>query len=134
MAVRHYTAVVERAADGFCVFFPDLPGCTSAGDSVDEALANATEALALHLELTLEHGEPVPEPTPFDRIAVDPGLEEAGRALLPVDVPTRAQRVNITMDEALLGRVDRAAAQAGLTRSGFLAEAARRLLREWRPA
>ena len=63
MPVRCYYAVVERGADGFGVVFPDLPGCTSAGDTVEEALRNAAEALAAHLELLWESGDPLPAPS-----------------------------------------------------------------------
>jgi predicted RNase H-like HicB family nuclease len=130
MAVRHYLAVIERAADGYGVFFPDLPGCTSAGDDVDEALINAADALAMHIELASEHNEPIPEPTFVLKVKVDPDINEVARALLPAHVPGPGQRFDITMDEALLDYVDRAAATHGLTRSTYLAEAARLLLRE----
>ena len=56
--------------------------------------------------------------------------EVALRTLVRVELPGRAVRLSITMDEALAGAVDRAAAAQGFTRSGFLAEAARRMLRE----
>ena len=57
MAVVHYPAIVERAGAGYSVFFPDLPGCTSAGATIQEAARNAEEALAgLHRR---EHRDPV---------------------------------------------------------------------------
>jgi len=47
----HYVAIVEDAGPDKAVglWFPDLPGCFSAGDDVDEALRNAEEALALYM-------------------------------------------------------------------------------------
>ena len=57
MAVVFYPAVLERAGDCFSVFFPDLPGCVSAGRDESEAYRNAEEALAAHIELTVRHGE-----------------------------------------------------------------------------
>jgi predicted RNase H-like HicB family nuclease len=51
MATVYYPAIVERAAEGYSVFFPDLPGCTSAGDTVQAAALNAEEALAGHLAM-----------------------------------------------------------------------------------
>ncbi len=132
MAVRWYPAVVERAEDGFGVVFPDVPGCVSAGDTVAEALANAAEALESHLELLVGAGEPLPEPGPPEAPLPDwlAGIEPVMRALVPVELPGRAVRVNVTLDEGLLRRIDRAARRLGTSRSGFLAEAARRLLRE----
>ena len=74
-----------------------------------------------------------PEPSPIDAPLPD-WLEDAGdvvlRTLVRVERPGRAVRLSITMDESLAGAVDRAAAARGFTRSGFLAEAARRMLRE----
>ncbi len=58
-----YTVVLEPADDGgICVWVPDLPGCTSHGDTRDEALANIAEAIRGHIEVLKEHGEPVPPP------------------------------------------------------------------------
>lgn len=132
MTVRWYPALVERADHGFGVVFPDVPGCTSAGDTVDEALRNAAEALEGHIELMVQHGEPVPEPGAPDAPVPDwlGDVEIVARALVPVELPGRALRVNITIDEGLLRRIDRAARALGTSRSGFLAEAARRMLRE----
>lgn len=50
--MTHYIAIIEDAGPDHAVgvWFPDLPGCTSAGDDLDEALRNAPEALALYLE------------------------------------------------------------------------------------
>ena len=71
-----YLAVIDRAGPGnFGVWFPDLPGCTSAGDSVDQALAMGTEALALHVDLMREHGEPVPGPSSFEKLENDDHFE-----------------------------------------------------------
>ncbi len=133
MSVRWYPAVVERAKDGFGVVFPDVPGCTSAGDTVEEALSNAAEALEGHIELLVEHGEPVPEPGPPDAPVPDwlgEDVDVVVRVLVPVEMPGRAMRLNITLDEGLVRRIDRVARALGMSRSGFLAEAARRMLRE----
>jgi len=61
MNPMQYTVVIEPADDGsFSVWVPDLPGCTSCGDTRDEALANITEAIKGHIETLREHGEAVP--------------------------------------------------------------------------
>jgi predicted RNase H-like HicB family nuclease len=84
---RFYPAIVERGAEGYGVFFPDLPGCVSAGDTLQEAARNAEEALQLHVECTIENGDPLPAPSELDAIERDPEVDEAARILVRVDVP-----------------------------------------------
>lgn len=132
MPRRHYVAIIEAAESGFGVFFPDLPGCASGGDTVGEAAAAAEEAALAWIEVTAEHGEPIPDPTALDRISLDPEVREVARVLVPVDVPAGQVRVGVTLDEALARAVDAAAAARGMSRSAFLAEGARRLLKEAR--
>ncbi|MCC6425827.1 MAG: type II toxin-antitoxin system HicB family antitoxin [Phycisphaerales bacterium] len=56
-----YTVDIEPADDGsFSVWVPDLPGCTSCGDTREEAFANIVEAIRGHIDVLREHGEPVP--------------------------------------------------------------------------
>lgn len=134
MALRFYSARIEAADDGgFGVFFPDLPGCTSAGDTIQDAASNAVEALSGHIALTLEHGETVPDPSPPDAPLPSWLVDIPGRivatVLVPVEMPGRAARANITIDEGLLARLDAAAAAEGTSRSGFIAEAVRARLR-----
>lgn len=58
-----YVVVVERAADGtFGAWSPDLPGCVATAQAYEECVALMREAIAGHLELLREHGDPVPEP------------------------------------------------------------------------
>jgi len=130
MVARYYPAVVDRSADGFGITFLDFPGCVSAGRTLQETIERGHQALAAHVELTIEHDEPIPEPSPLDEIVADPDEEVVLKTLIRVDLPGRSVRLSITMDEALAKAVDRTAAAEGFTRSGFLAEAARRLLRE----
>ena len=61
---QDYLAVFEAADDGsFSVYVPDLPGCVSSGDSMDEAERMIREAIRVHIDSLREHGEPVPAPT-----------------------------------------------------------------------
>jgi predicted RNase H-like HicB family nuclease len=135
MPPRYFPAIVERAADGgFGVFFPDLPGCTSGGDTVQEAARNAEEALQAHLELLAEGGDLLPDPSDLDATPRDPGVAEAVRLLVRAEPPGRAVRVNVTLPEDVLAAVDRHASRRGQTRSGFLAYAAREQMRRDRDA
>lgn len=136
MALRYYPAFIvqdeDEAAEGFGAVFPDLPGCVSAGKTVEETAEMAAEALALHIEGMVEDGLPLPPPSPPG--AMPDWLREApGRTitsvLVPVELPGRSVRANITLDEALLGRLDAAAAAEGVSRSGYIAAAIRERLR-----
>ena len=104
-------------------------GCTSAGATLQEAALNTEEAVQAHIELSMEHDEPVPEPSTLDQIVIDGDLMEAARILVRADPPGRTVRVNITMPEDLLAAVDRYAVQTGYSRPGLLAQAVRERMR-----
>jgi predicted RNase H-like HicB family nuclease len=124
LATVYYPAIIERGRRGFGVFFPDLPGCTSAGDTVTEAALNAEEALMGHLLVSEEYGDEIPEPSELDQVVVDPDVEEVARILVRGERRGKAVRINITLDEGLVAAIDKVAAN----RSGFLADAARAAL------
>ncbi|HET6940886.1 MAG TPA: type II toxin-antitoxin system HicB family antitoxin [Sphingomicrobium sp.] len=124
MATEVFTGVAERADDGYSVYFPDVPGCTSAGKSLLEAFANGEQALAFHIQGLVEDGEDLPRPSTDVRVEDD--VQAVAFFLARVDLPGKAVRLNITMDEGLVANIDRIARN----RSAFLAEAARHRLRE----
>jgi len=134
MALRFYPAVIVPNGEGFGVVFPDFPGCVTVGTTEQEVAVNAAEALALHVEGVTEDGEALPAPSRLldalpEWLTEDvEGLERAPCVLVPVESPERVVRVNITMDEGLLRRLDSAAERGGFTRSGFLAQAVREKL------
>ena len=128
-----YIALLEHDAehDVYGVTFPDLPGCTSVGDDLDDARRMAEEALAGHIEVMTEGGEALPEPSTLAQIMTDP--ENAGRVavLIPApEVESKTVRVNITLDERMLRKIDAYAEAHGFTRSGFLVRAASRAIDE----
>ena len=124
MATVYYPAIIERGRRGYGVFFPDLPGCTSAGDTVTEAAINAEEALAGHLLVSDQYGDELAGPSALDALEVDPDVEEVARILVRGERRGKAVRINITLDEGLVAAIDRVAEN----RSGFLADAARAAL------
>ncbi|HHW41386.1 MAG TPA: type II toxin-antitoxin system HicB family antitoxin [Syntrophomonadaceae bacterium] len=67
-----YPAIFNYADDGISVEFPDLPGCYTCGDTDEEALRMAKEALALHLYGLEEDGYPIPESSPASKIKIQP--------------------------------------------------------------
>ena len=118
----HYPAVVDKDPDSdYGVVFPDFPGCVSAGSTLDEAVLGAHEALGGPVALMVADGDALPEPTPLEVVAAHRDASTVAITLVPVTLPGKAQRVNITMDEALLDEIDSIADN----RSRFLAEAAR---------
>ena len=128
MPVIYYPAVIEAGGHeepGFSVFFPDLPGCVSAGDTIQETARNAEEALRMHLEGMIEDGDPLPAPSALDAIGRDPEVNEAGRVLVRADLPGKSLRLNISMDEGLVEAMDAAASAHGMNRSAYLASLVR---------
>ena len=109
------------------VTVPDLPGCFSAGRTVDEALAMAKEAVEVYLEQIIEDGKPVPLPGRIEQHQRNPDYRGGTWAFVSVDQSSLrvvAKRINITIPERVLDAIDRFAADSGETRSGLLARAA----------
>jgi predicted RNase H-like HicB family nuclease len=120
----------DRKTD-YGVSVPDLPGCISAGSTIDEALAMAREAIELHLEGIVEGGGVIPLPTPIETLRADPDDADGTWAIVTVDENTlRVQiaRVGVTMPKRVLDAIDRHAKATGETRSGLLARAAVRYI------
>jgi len=71
--MRQYTVVLEWDPDveAYSVVAPALPGCTSQGDTVAEALANGREAIELYLDVLKERGEPIPEDVQTQAIRIE---------------------------------------------------------------
>ncbi|MFN3916074.1 MAG: type II toxin-antitoxin system HicB family antitoxin [Aquabacterium sp.] len=116
----------ETTAWGVAV--PDLPGCFSAGDSLEEAMESARQAIDQHVELMIEDGEDIPQARPLSVHQSDPAY--AGWVWAVVDVPVEkylgpAEKINITVPRLVLARIDEYAKAHGMSRSGFLVEAAR---------
>lgn len=73
-----YIAIIEDAGpdETVSLWYPDLPGCISGGDDVDEALENAPEALAFYAQELLEGGRPLPPPRTLDDLKADPAFAD----------------------------------------------------------
>lgn len=127
--MKTFFALVHKDRDSaFGVSFPDLPGCFSAADRIEDVLPNACEAL----ELWFEDAEDV-DPCEMSAIAAEVADELAAGAFL-LAVPRmstagKSVRVNLSMDRGILDAIDTAAAARKLTRSAFIAEAARNEIR-----
>jgi len=123
--------VVLHSDDGirYGVTVPDLPGCFSAGNSIDDALASAAEAIDLHLEGMVEDGDelPVPHTIAFHQQQT-PDAANGIWALVEVETARfdgKAEKINITVPRRILAQIDACARARHLTRSRFLVDAAR---------
>lgn len=131
-----YTAFIYKEPDSaYGVVFPDVPGCFSAGDTLDEATANAVEALSGHIRWLETDGEPVPQPRSLDEIVADPALAKEREGAVLVSIPLvrdlgSTARINVSLDLGLLKAIDDEARQRGQTRSAFIASAVRKELVE----
>ena len=128
--MREFIGLIHKDADSdYGVSFPDLPGCISAGRTLEEARVGAQEALALHIRGMQEDGETVPAPSSLDDILANAENSDAiAIVAIAPEVTPRALRVNVTIPEDVLAQIDRYAESHGLTRSGFLTRAARKAL------
>lgn len=125
----HYPIAIEPGDEqhAFGVAVPDLPGCFSAGDTLDEAIANAEEAVVGWIEATLDAGGEIPAPSPVDGLRSRPEFGGWIWALVHVDpavLDDKIERVNITLPRRVLRRLDQAARAAGESRSGYIAKLA----------
>lgn len=125
----HYPIAIETgtATHAYGVVVPDLPGCFSAGDTLDEAVDNAKEAIELWLEVAIDDGMALPEPTPLEAHRRKRDFKGWTWALVTVDVASlsdKVERINITLPSRVLRRIDLAAKAAGESRSGYIARRA----------
>ena len=126
--MRYYIGVVHKDENSsFGVFFPDVPGVFSAADDMAELVPQASDALALFAE-----DEAMPGPRSLDELRRDPEVAEslaAGAFLVAIpfiENDARIVRINVSMESGMVKAIDTAASARNLTRSAFLAQAARR--------
>lgn len=115
------------------VVVPDLPGCFSAGDTVEEAFDNAREAISVYSEVLAEKGNNIPVPKPMSEWQESREYKK-GWTWGIVDVPIEnffgpAEKINITVPGRVLKQIDDFARSHGQTRSGFLTQAALEVMR-----
>ncbi|MBF0110053.1 MAG: type II toxin-antitoxin system HicB family antitoxin [Magnetococcales bacterium] len=109
-----------------------MPGCFSAGLTLDEAATMAVEAIQTHVEGLLLDGAVLPDPRSLEEHQANPDFAGAVWVLVSVDmgkISGRVRRVNITIPEPALVRIDQYARTHGETRSSFLTRAALQAMR-----
>jgi predicted RNase H-like HicB family nuclease len=128
--VARYVAVIEVTEDGeYQAYFPDAPGCTAAGATEEEVMDNAVEALAEWVADERSAGRAIPKPRTYLEV-LQSGEHELGKGELVAKLPLllesgKSARANVSLDSGLLADIDEAAARHNITRSAFLAAAAR---------
>ena len=122
-----YPIAIEPGTEStaFGVIVPDLPGCFSAGDTLDEAMAGAEEAAAAWIDATLDAGGAIPAASSLDVVQVNPDYVGWAFGVITLD-PARfddtTERVNLTLPRRVLSPLDALAKAAGESRSGFVAQ------------
>lgn len=123
--IRYPIAIeIGNETTAFGVIVPDLTGCFSAGDTLDEAIDNAKEAITLYIDGLLDDNETIPAPSPVSRyssLAEYAGFIWAIVEIDPAILDDKAERVNITLPRRVLARLDAKAKEAGETRSRYIA-------------
>ncbi len=124
--MMRYPIAIEpgSASTAFGVVVPDLPGCFSAGDTLDAALAGAEEAAAAWIDAALDEGEAIPPPGSVDDLRRNPAYDGWIFGVVTLDpalLDDTTERVNITLARRVLRRLDALARAAGQTRSGYIA-------------
>jgi predicted RNase H-like HicB family nuclease len=127
--MMRYPIAIESRTDQtvYGVVVPDLPGCFSAGDTLEEAIAGAEEASLAWIETALDAGDPIPQPSSLEAIRAKPEFTGWVLSLVTVDpaiLDDTVERVNITLPRRVLRRLDDEARAAGETRSGYIAKLA----------
>jgi predicted RNase H-like HicB family nuclease len=123
-----YPIVIHKDPDSdYGVTVPDIPGCFSAGNTMDEAMQNASEAIECHIEGLLIDGDDIPSPMPMEFHHVNPDFKDGIWGIVPVDLSKlsgKSKRINISIPERLLQKIDAKAKSLGENRSSFLLAAA----------
>jgi predicted RNase H-like HicB family nuclease len=132
--MSRYVALIDGKAGAYGVVFPDLPGCTAMGKTMDDALAHAAEALRDWTEITEEAGGKIPRPRALETLGRDPDVkralaEGAGLATVPLVRETgKPVKANLSIDSGVLAALDEEAQRRKLTRSAFIELLARETL------
>ena len=132
-----FTALIDGRTGAYGLYFPDLPGCTAMGATLEEAVVNAAEAMRDWVGVTVERGGAIPEPRTIEALLADTEVHDdivAGRALLR-SVPLvrhsgRPAKANLSIDSGILAAIDAEAKRRKLTRSAFIELMARHALPE----
>ena len=129
--MARYGAIIDGKKGAYGVVIPDLPGCVAMGRTIDEALRHAAGCAVEWAELARAKGMTIPKPRALEVLRRDPEVmaevaEGGALAVVPLVLDSvRPAKANLSLDAGLLEAIDEAAEAKGLTRSAFIASAAR---------
>jgi len=123
-----YPIVIHKdPGSSYGVTVPDLPGCFSGGESLDEVMSSAYEAIECHVEGIMIDGDPIPERKPMEVHVANPDFAGGIWAVVSVDISKlsgKPTQFEIEMPHGVISAIDKAAARERESRSGFLTRAA----------
>jgi predicted RNase H-like HicB family nuclease len=121
------TIEIGDAETAYGIVVPDLPGCFSAGDTMDEAMKNAAQAIYAWIEAALDAGDEIPKPSSLESLRNNAAYEGWAFGIVDVDpaaLDTTPERVNIILPRRILRLLDAKAKTNGESRSGYIAHLA----------
>ena len=120
-----YPALIDGETGAYGVSFPDLPGIAAMGDTIDEALLNAEEALRDYVIETESDGDRVIQPSKLEQVSTEPGEV---LAIVPlIRQSGRSVRIHMAIDEGVAEFIDSEAERRGMTRTAYVEWMARRI-------
>jgi predicted RNase H-like HicB family nuclease len=133
--MTRYIGVLDGSDGAYGVVFPDLPGCTSAGATPDEAALNAVEAVSLWTEDAIASGEELPRARTIAELVTDrtvmAEIRDGNGVMIAVPLIVNSGkpvRYNWSTDAGLIAAIDDDARARKITRAAWLATAAREKL------
>ncbi len=120
-----YPALIDGEKGAYGVSFPDLPGIVAMGDTIDEALINAEEALRDYVIETEMDGDAIARPCELDEVAVEPG--QVLTAVPLIRQSGRSVRIHMAINEGVAVFIDSEANRRGMTRTAYVEWMARRI-------
>jgi len=132
--MTHYVGILDGSGDVWGVRFPDVPGCVGGGATPEAAILDAAQALRDVLGYRRSSGRELPRASNVYEVlgSGEVGADES-TVLIPLLLDAgRTVRANLTFDAGLLAAIDDEASRRGLTRSAFLAGAAREKIEGFR--
>ena len=123
-----YPIFIHKDQDSaYGVIVPDLPGCFSAGNTIEKAIQNTHEAIECHIEGLLSDNESLPLVKSIEEHLNDPDLKDGALAIVEIDISKlsgKTTRINISLPERFLQQIDEYTENHGRNRSSFLVDAA----------
>ena len=120
--IKKYIAVINKEnGKQYGVIFPDFLGCVTVGKNLEEAKEMAQEALQFHVDGMLKDGQDLPKTKTLDEIKKKYKKAEIF-LVVAVKIKTKATRINISIDEKLLRKLDKFLLNSNETRSSFFAK------------